>query len=160
MSNPIIERRINNLKNITENSSLEEYFNLNNTENKKINFKYFINKEMNSIELHIKIFKKDRKIIFNNLPLELSDIISSYMDHYIKIKISIFLPLTYPFSIPIWNLIDVEHNIKSIINLKNYYNYLVEKHNNRYMRDWSAGIQIFKDILEFFQKINHFEYIF
>ena len=32
--------------------------------------------------------------------------------------------------------------------------------NNEHISDWSPSIQIEKDILEFIQKINHFEYIF
>ena len=69
-------------------------------------------------------------------------------------------PSSYPFHPgPTWSLIDVEYNIKTLLNLKEYYTYLVDTHNNSNSNDWSATTLIDKDILKFFGKMNYFEHI-
>jgi hypothetical protein len=46
MPNQLLLRRFNHFKKITENSNLEDYFNIQNTKTRKINFLYFINIEL------------------------------------------------------------------------------------------------------------------
>jgi len=157
MTNTTVLRRFNHLKKITENSNLEDYFNIQNTETRKITFEYFINIEKNTLELHIKFLKNVPKVNFTILPDEVCDIISSFNDDLIIIKFEIMFPSTYPFNETIWSLINVEYNVKTLLNLKNYYTYLVDTHNNRNKHDWSTAILIDKDILEFFGKMNYFE---
>ena len=134
--------------------------NIQNTKTRKINFLYFINIEKNTLELHIKFFKNVPKVNFQRLPDEICDIISSFNDDLIIIKFEIMFPSSYPFHPgPIWSLIDVEYNIKTLLNLKEYYNYLVDTHNRSNSHDWSATTLIDKDILKFFGKMNYFEHI-
>jgi len=156
----ILRRRFEHLENITGSCALDKYYNIKNTETTKTNIEYFINLDKSIVELHIRFFKKDPAYNFKQLPLEICGIISSYNVNYINIKFEILFPISYPLNeIPIWSFVDVQHNIKSILNLKNYYEYIVDTHNNRNKHDWSAAIQIDRDILEFFEKINYFDYI-
>jgi len=84
----------------------------------------------------------------------------SYGDVFI-LKCSIHYPQSYPLAPPLWVLDEciIKDDVSSI-DLKEYYNYIVSKHNLQYSRLWSPVIYLEIDILEFIQKINHFEYIF
>lgn len=84
----------------------------------------------------------------------------SYGDVFI-LKCSIHYPPSYPLESPLWILDEciIKDDVSSI-DLKEYYNYIVLKHNLQYSRIWSPIIYLEIDILEFIQKINHFEYIF
>lgn len=84
----------------------------------------------------------------------------SYGDVFI-LKCSIHYTRYYPLEPPIWVLDEciIKEDILSI-DLKEYYNYIVLKHNLQYSTCWSPIIYLEIDILEFIQKINHFEYIF
>lgn len=67
----------------------------------------------------------------------------------------------YPFSPPNWSLTRIvvsDHT--QHIDVKEYYKNIVENHNLQYTYDWSPSINLGTDMLDFIQKINHFEYIF
>ena len=144
---------------LLENTTIEDYFeiNKNTTNNKIITFSY--KKNDNSIFLSIKCIKKNN-YDFYNFPYEISNIISSYCDDIINLEIEINYDYHYPFKNPRWNLLNLEHNIKSLLNLDEYYQYMINNHNLYYDYDWSPIITIEKDIIDFFRKINYFDYIF
>ena len=84
----------------------------------------------------------------------------SYGD-VLKLDCTITYPETYPFCPPVWTLLKIiiKEDIQSI-DLKEYYENIVSNHNIQYAFNWSPLIRLEKDILDFIQKINHFEYIF
>jgi hypothetical protein len=89
----------------------------------------------------------------------INDIIATYATDIINIKIKINHYDDYPFKFPVWNLTTLLYNIKYPLNLRDYYKYIIDNHNNRYKTDWSPAIGVEKDILEFISKINHFDYL-
>jgi ubiquitin-protein ligase len=94
------------------------------------------------------------------LPMDISRVVSSYLSSYIIIEFIINYPSDYPFNPPRWSVDSVKHNIHSLpIDVLDYYQYIVQKHNDILRNDWSPGIHIDRDLLAFVQKINHFEYI-
>jgi len=138
---------------------LQKYFGISNTDKSKEFALHMSLIETNLLEVSFTYKKLFPFIDFRALPLEISDLIHSYTSGYICIKANILYTSEYPFRQPIWKLIDVEHNVSSYINLKEYYEYLIKKHNEQYLIDWSPAINFNTDILDFIQKINHFEYI-
>ena len=97
---------------------------------------------------------------FEHLPIEIcNEIRKFYKFDYIKICIKINYNEDYPFKHPNWNLIHVKHNLDLSINLENYYKEIVQYHNSLNKKNWSPAIDIHIDILDFIQKINHFDYM-
>jgi hypothetical protein len=94
----------------------------------------------NELEVSFTYKKTFPFIDFKVLPIEISDIVHSYTSGYICIKANILYTSEYPFKQPIWKLINVDHNVQSNINLTEYYEYLIKKHNDQYLIDWSPAI--------------------
>ena len=154
MVNISTQTRYNTFLSHLNNSSIENYFGIINQPNKTLNFT--IKREENEVYFTIS-FVKYYNIDIKRLPKEINDIISTYASDSINIKLKILHYDDYPFKHPVWSLLDVFYNINLPINLIEYYNYIVKNHNDRYNMDWSPAICIEKDILEFIQKINHFD---
>ena len=93
------------------------------------------------------------------LPKEINKIIASYIPSYIEINTIIHYLEHYPFNPPTWNLTSVIDKSSSSINLQEYYQYIVNCHNHQYQLSWSPAIWIEHDILNFIERINHFEQI-
>ena len=111
------------------------------------------------IYLNIRYYKK---IIYNfkSLPLELSNIICRFLTDYISIKINIKYPLDYPLMPPQWDLNNIKHNLSyPPIDINHYYSYIIHRHNKEYNNDWIPAMTVESDILNFVQKINHFDYL-
>lgn len=138
---------------------LEKHFGIVNTNPSKNISTHIQFLRPNELELNITYEKIYPFMDFGKLPPELSTVIHSYTTGRLSIIINILYTSEYPFRPPIWSLIDVKHNTKSSINLKDYYSYLIGNHNEQYSNDWSPAINYDIDILDFIQKINHFEYI-
>lgn len=94
------------------------------------------------------------------LPIELNPIIANYIltKRYLNLKVRITYPDTYPFNPPHWNLIDVKSNIFKVHNLNEYFEYLLDNHNQQFNNrcNWSAILHIDKNILNFLVMINRF----
>jgi len=153
----IVDKRFDRFIKALENSSIEKYFGITTKPNTSLKFT-IEKKEDDQVTLEIK-FKKKYVFEFQQLPKEINDIIRSYAIETIVIHTNIFYGIGYPFSRPVWSLINVLENINISIDVKEYYKYIVEKHNNQYKHYWSPAMDIEKDILEFIQKINHFDYL-
>jgi len=95
------------------------------------------------------------------LPVEMNDIINSYLDDYIILNFIVDLTCDFPFSKPIWNLMSVDHSYygRLSICLFEYYKYIVDLHNDMYneKNNWSPIMNIKSDILKIICRINHFE---
>lgn len=146
---------IQRLQNILTNGPLEKYYNL--PDNFKI--KTNCSEQANNIILSILYYSYPEFSKIKELPFEISCIIHSYLYNKIEINILIIYPLEYPFVSPIWTLINVKHNFKTLLNLNKYYKYLIDTHNHKHLKYWSPAITIASNILEFIQQINHIEYI-
>ena len=87
------------------------------------------------------------------------NIIIQYGD-ILKIKIDIDYPNDYPFTPPKWVLkYSIFKEEFHSFYLSDYYQYIINTHNNQYDLYWSPVIMLEKDILIFVTRINHFEYI-
>ena len=93
------------------------------------------------------------------MPINIISIIASYSYSFISIETRIYFPNNYPFDPPIWRLVNVKTNINTSIDLRSYYKYIVNNHNKQYKKYYSPAISIDIDLLDFIQKINHFEYL-
>jgi ubiquitin-protein ligase len=154
--NGILERRFQRFEQ-ENNSNLKEYFGIIDTPQRIVNINATHN---NDAVICTVSFKEVNKMInIRCLPMDIICKISSYLNCYLTIKTKIIYPQDYPFEPPQWSLVCVKHNIESRMNLKEYYEYLVETHNNKYTIDWSPAIHIDIDILDFISKINHFDYL-
>jgi hypothetical protein len=152
----ILERRFQRFEEVN-NINLKEYFGIVDTAQRSVNIDATHNNEVVTCTVS---FKEVNKMInIGRLPMDIIRKISSYLNCYLEIKTKIVYPPAYPFDPPQWSLVCVRHNIESRLNLKEYYEYLVETHNNKYRVDWSPAIHINIDILDFISKINHFDYL-
>ncbi len=149
----IIERRFQRF----EKLDLKEYFGIIDTPQRVVNINATHNNE--AVICTVSFKEVNKMINIRCLPMDIICKISSYLNCYLTIKTKIVYPQDYPFEPPQWSLVCVKHNIESRIKLKEYYEYLVETHNNKYSIDWSPAIHIDIDILDFISKINHFDYL-
>jgi hypothetical protein len=148
------QHRYDTFVNNLNNNSIENYFGIINESDKKLNFTS--KREENEVYFTVS-FIKSYNIDIKSFPKEINDIISSYASEFINISFKILHFDDYPFHPPEWSLSKILCNIKTPFNIKDYYNYIINNHNNTYKKDWSPAINIEKDILEFIQKINHFD---
>jgi len=154
--NGILERRFKRFEQ-ENNSNLKEYFGIIDTPQRIVNINATHNNE--AVICTVSFKEVNKMINIRCLPMDIICKISSYLNCYLTIKTKIVYPQDYPFDPPQWSLVCVKHNIESRMNLKEYYEYLIETHNNKYTIDWSPAIHIDIDILDFISKINHFDYL-
>ena len=164
MVDTIFQRRIKNFNNRYDIDKLDEHFNMNISNKKQsiIKISAIINEPEKDVDLKIKFLHKPfdlKDTYFLELPMEINRLISSYIPSYIEINTRIHFCDEYPFRPPKWSLTSVVDKSSSYINLQEYYEYIVNCHNNQYQRSWSPAIWIETDILCFVLKINHFEHI-
>jgi hypothetical protein len=169
MNAAIIDRRYEQFINNFKNSSIEKYFGINTSNNSKLKIsvskleKTDCIKNPTKITLRIISIGKNKNIYnFNNLPIEIMLKIQEYGNHFVDMEIDICFSNQYPFDQPLWYLKNINHNIKveQQLSIEEYYNYIINNHNNQNKKYWSPANEIEKDILGFIIKINHFEYLF
>jgi hypothetical protein len=168
MNAGILERSYEQFINNIKDSSIEKYFGINADNNSKLKISISKIKNLQSIKnptkitLNIQYFKNEKIYNFNNLPIEIIRQIQEYGDNFIEMEIDIYFPNQYPYITPIWSLKNIKHNIKleQPLSIKEYYNYIITNHNIKNKIYWSPATRIEADIIEFIQKINHFEYLF
>ena len=87
---------------------------------------------------------------FVNLPVELNDVINSYLEDYIMLECMVDLRHDFPFSKSVWNLTKVEcsYHGRIPICLFDYYQYIIDCHNEMYSKNgnWSPALGIKSDI--------------
>lgn len=162
--------RVNRI--IKSNGSLGKYYCLQqpNIGYYKINHTFsLVDDLVDTSVIHIKYLSVDEESIIKyllimtnyiGLPIELNPIISNYIlkKKYLNLKVRITYPETYPFNPPHWNLINVKSNIFIVNNLNEYFQYLIDNHNQQFNNrcNWSAILHIDKNILNFLVMINRF----
>ena len=152
-----------NINNINDINSNNDNSNNDNNDKEKIHCHTDLNVNINDnvISFEIHFFKNSHQLynIFQ-LPDEINkEIYHFYNSEYLKIKVKIYYSEKFPFKPPKWEFIDLKHNIDIHINLIDYYTEIVSFHNNINNNDWSPAMDIHHDILNFIQKINHFDYM-
>jgi ubiquitin-protein ligase len=152
----ILERRFQRFEEIN-NINLKEYFGIIDTPQRIVNIDATHNNE--AVICTVSFKEVNKMVNIECLPMDIIREISSYLNCYLTIKTKIVYPQDYPFDPPQWSLVCVRHNIESRLNLKEYYEYLVETHNNQYSVDWSPAIHINVDILDFIRRLNNFDYL-
>ena len=157
MENHFIRRYNSFIKKTNGTSNgIKEYININND---KISIK--VDKcNINSIYIIYHYFNKGNYINFK-LPKELNDMILSFCGDNIELKLELECVNDFPFTPPIWKFIYVKNNLfsKNIIDIENYYKWIIENMNNdNNERDgWNILYGFEKEILRFFTRINHYE---
>jgi ubiquitin-protein ligase len=157
--NQFFERRYSIMPHLLNNVTFQEHYNIQSVLDNKVMVDVTKTNNANEMKIIVKYHEPIYYDIFE-LPMDISRVISSYLSSYIIIEFVINYPSDYPFSPPRWSVDNVKHNLHSEpIDMLEYYQYITQKHNDRYRKDWSPVIHIDTDLLDFFQKIHHFEYI-
>lgn len=112
-------------------------------------------------EIIIVYDRKEPIFDFPMLPREINEKINNYTECYINITVNIKKEDRYPYIANTWSLKDIKYHIPSgiHINIKKYYEYLINLHNenNEY---WSPIMRfINSDLLNFIMIANTFEHL-
>lgn len=155
----VIERRYRRFINDIDDNTIANYFNIK-PKNGSLEFivTNFVNGRYNFTVKYTR--KYIPKCDFIKLPIEINNIINSYLDDFIIIELIVDLRHKYPFSRPIWHVIKVEdsYSTRLYIKLLDYYKYITKIHNNMYKnRNWSPAIDLRTDIILFISRINNFD---
>jgi hypothetical protein len=142
----MIEKRYARLE---EYEPLHDYYNLKDTE-------ITVDRKETILNVQYNYSKKPIYIHFH-LPEEINKIIHSFREDRVEIHLNLECIPTFPYNSPIWNLIEVRHNFHK--NLLEYYQYIVDVANESNTRNWSCIYGFEKEILRFFVRINHFDYL-
>ena len=156
ITNLYFQRKYKTFKENVKTSTLEEYFGI--PKNPKCSLQFGFSNIDDEMIFTIACIQQNPCPPLD-LPLDICNVIDTYNKNYLYITISILYHDSYPFRAPKWSLQDVRHNLTIPLDLTNYYTYVIENHNEQYCYEWSAATGIEADILNFIQKISHFEYI-
>tara|TARA_Y100000389_G_C17441830_1_gene509056 strand:+ start:95 stop:643 length:549 start_codon:yes stop_codon:yes gene_type:complete len=174
MVNRFPEKRYLEIENILSTyESFDKYLNIQNNDNIKLKIKinksnriYGNNIFVIDLNIYTRISDTQRLLLLNkimkqkNITNNLCFHFHSLLDKEIDMNIQICFKKSYPFSPPWWILNNIKTNIEPPqIELEKYYKYIILKHNRMNHNSWCPAISMSKDIVEFIQKINHFEYI-
>ena len=111
------------------------------------------------------IYNRNSQIFeFPSLSYELNKKINDYTKCKINITLKINNVEHFPFQPPLWSLENIEYFIPSgiHINIEEYYEYLVNLHNENYKinKSWVPGMQhVNSDLLNFIIIANTFDYL-
>ena len=149
----IFNRRLKRfkLKLKLEDKTISEYFNL----DPNIIIDIHPNISQNLYLLNIKYNNFGDIFLFPNLPYELNNSIAKFNDVHIHLKIQVRVAESYPFTEPIWSLLNVKSNI---YNIEKYYQFMIDEFNNLLKESWAPYICCEKEILLFLTRINNFDY--
>jgi hypothetical protein len=157
MSNRI-ERMYNKFINHISTTNISTYFNL---PDKNLDIQ--LTSKDNYFLLSFKYNKKIKYISFRNLPDDINREIYSFLHPaYIHVTYKVIFRNNYPIDPPIWSLysIDYKCNPNYNVDIPEYYNYIIQNHNNINNRDWSLAIDLEKDCLALIVLLNHFDHFF
>ena len=126
------------IANWNKNHDIMGYFQLNDS-----NLSIILDRERNCCVLTVKYMVEQPMLELSNVPLELSKHIFSYYSHEcVQLKYTISFPEFYPFEPPKWSLDTIQSSASicpSTTFLRDYYQHIVELHNEQYRRDVSIG---------------------
>jgi len=164
----LFNRRYDVFCKIIGNAKIEDYFGISCESGNKLRFEIERPTNTNYCLLNVKYFIKNKIFNFTHLPVSVCSHILSYAHNSIQLQFKILFPSTYPFTPPIWSLVDEKNtmSLSSEYNFRTYFETIAERHNEIYKRkrcsynnetNWTPAIGIDSDILYFIEKINHFD---
>jgi hypothetical protein len=149
MSSKRIQRFINDFSNV----KLEEFYQLPNNDEQKVEIKF--NVETLKI-IHVSIYYKKNYICpLFHLPPELIRHIKGYLPDIIQMDLKATIPNDYPFKPHIWEIVELNTNLK--INKLKYYE-IIKEHNCYNIADWTPSMSLDKDILSLIEKLYDYLY--
>ena len=137
-------------------NSITNYYNIDNpylTINIEPNDGYY--------EINIVYDKKQDVFEFPLLPPEINKKINDYTKCHINITLNVNDAVNFPFTAPIWSIKELQYdfNFYTHMNIKEYYEYVVNLHNSN-NKHWCCAMQhINSDLLNFLMIVNTFEYL-
>jgi hypothetical protein len=161
-------RRWDRFQQLLNGKSIETYFDIIPKEKDHISFTMEKDPENMFCILNVKYTTQNTPnnvTDFARLPKEICEMISEYSCNTIDLKFKITFCNMYPFSAPVWSLIDAKNDMTHLPKefvLNEYYQELVDRHNSHYNTwgfNWSPSITICTDVLLFIEKIHHFDLI-
>ena len=161
-------RRWNRFQQLLNNTKIETYFGIIPKEKDKISFTMEKDPENMFCILNVQYMTQstpNNVLDFAGLPPEICRLITEYTCKTIDLKFKITFCDMYPFSAPVWSLIDEKNDMTHLPKgfvLSEYYQDLVDRHNSHYNTwgfNWSPSITICTDVLLFIEKLHHFDFI-
>jgi hypothetical protein len=137
-------------------NSITKYYNID-SPNLTINFET----KDGYYEVNIVYDKKQDVFEFPLLPPEINKKINDYTKCHINITLNVNDAVNFPFTAPIWSIKELQYdfNFYTHMNIKEYYEYVVNLHNSN-NKHWCCGMQhINTDLLNFIMIVNTFEYL-
>jgi len=146
---------------VLNNSSFTEYFGIAPpNENEELDIKLVTADSTEGIVVIDILFQKHTTQNLLKIPIEIIRHIDNFNHYYLRLRLKLTFPVEYPFQPPVWSLEKIQQQTKPThVDMKEYYEYIIEKHNSQNATRWSPSTFIDKDILLFFTRINHFEYL-
>jgi hypothetical protein len=96
---------------------------------------------------------------FDVLPIELNEIIDSFLDERITLDIAIFIPLCYPFRPSNMVLTRIHCNEKIYASLQSLYCHRINSYNESLNRQWIPTITFDKQMLYIISLFSDFKHI-
>lgn len=96
---------------------------------------------------------------FDVLPIELNEIIDSFLDERITLDIAIFIPLCYPFRPSNIVLTHIHCNEKIYASLQSLYCHRIKSYNEALNRQWTPIMTFDKQMLYITSLFSDFEHI-
>jgi hypothetical protein len=153
----IIQNMYNKFMYNISTTSISNYFNI---QDKNLTIKLLPNNK--KFLLSFNYTKKIKFIHFNDLPDDINKEIYSFLNpNYIHVIYEMNVSNDYPFNPPTWSLYSIDYKCnQENINIQDYYNYLIQNHNNESERQWSPAIKFEQEFLRLIVRLNHFHYLF
>ena len=165
----VLPRRMADFKNMLSGKSIVDYLGIVSRTKESLAFdmELFPEQKCSYFNVHF-VTQNVKNNIYNfNLPLTLSALVHTYASNFISLQFRIDYDMNYPFVEPTWSLVhaatDMTHLPHNVV-LLDYYKTIVESHNGQYKEvsrghNWTPGIKIHVDMINFILRILHFETI-
>jgi hypothetical protein len=136
------------MEKLSPSNPIQKYFNI-----RDANLNFSLDLNQNNLFFTISYVEKISYDL-TDLPNDMSNVIMSYLNSNMFIKLQITFPEAYPFEPPSWRLISVENGLNQSVNLDAYFQDIVNIQNCQNSSNWSPAIDIEKEILGFIIKIE------
>jgi hypothetical protein len=154
----IIYSMYNNFMYNTFHTTIAKYYGI---QDKNLNI--VLNPHGKNFLLSFNYDKKIKYTQFTNLPDDINNEIYSFLyPNYIHVTYEISFDNDYPFYPPMWSLYSVDYKCSTVydVNIPEYYNYIIQNHNEESNRQWSPAIKLEQEFLRLIIRLNHFHHFF
>lgn len=163
MENQSLTRRYQRLVEIAPNYRLDEHLGLINEEQEKSSI--FFEKFRDYLYLKFNFMKttnlEKAELIRHNyigLPMEINEIIADFVlqKNELSILVCQFYPNLYPYFRPHLEIIDIQKNFDTKVDLESFYKRICNTHNRK---EWHTSVLLDKDILDLYIDFSRMDYI-